>query len=122
MTGSADVARLTIRLREPSPRRLRAKLADIVQRAHAAGMQAATISDAAALPRRDAAALPRQDAQQTATISLPEGVGGTVTIADISARLRAFVVEVADLAGPQACIQLEDAGTVYELTPLPAGS
>jgi hypothetical protein len=121
MTGSADVARLTIRLREPSPRRLRAKLADIVQRAHAAGMQTAAISagmQAAALPRR----APTQDAQQTATISLPEGVGGTVTIADVPARLRAFAVEVSDMAGPQACIELDDAGTVYDLTPLPAGS
>lgn len=115
MKGSADVAWLTIQIREPSSRRLNAALAELVKRAHAFGLKAATIAQ-----RPGDVAIPRQSTRRV--ISLTDGVAGTVTIADEPEQLRAFVATVAELLGDNASIQLDIGGTVHELAALTVDS
>jgi len=107
---------LTIRLTEPNVRRLNATLAAIVDRAHACGMKAATITHP-----RGAVPVPRQTPQQTPRqISLPDGVGGTVTVAADHAKLREFVVQIGDLLGARATVEID--GTAVALDRQPVGS
>jgi hypothetical protein len=94
---------LTIRLTEPNVRRLNATLAAIVDRAHACGMKAATITHSpGAVP------VPRQTPQQTPRqVSLPDGVTGTVTVADEPTKLGEFVVQIGDLLGSETTVEID---------------
>ena len=120
MKGSADVAWLTIQIRESSSRRLNATLAELVKRAHAFGLKAATIAQPAGDVARGSTAIPRQPTRRV--ISLNDGVAGTVTIADQPEQLRAFVGTVADLVGADASIQLDVGGKVHDLAALTVDS
>jgi hypothetical protein len=103
---------LTIRLTEPNARRLNATLAAIVERAHACGLRAATITHSPGeVP------VPRQTPRQ---ISLPDGVRGTVTVADGHAKLREFVVQIGDLLRARATVEID--GTAVALDRQPVGS
>ncbi len=108
MKGTAGVAWLTIQIREPSDLRLDERLAELVTRAHAFGLKAATIAQ----PVRDAA-VPRQPTSRV--ISLPDGVAGTVTIADSPDQLRAFAAGLGDLLGVDARVELAVDGVAREL-------
>jgi hypothetical protein len=108
MKGSADVGWLTIQIRESSDRRLKARLGELVKRAHAFGLKAATIAQ----PASDAA-IPRQTTRRV--ITLADGVVGTVTIADQPDQLHAFVADVASLLGVAARVELSVDGVVREL-------
>jgi hypothetical protein len=134
MNGNEDVAWLSIRLRERDSARLTATLAEIVKRAHAYGLRAATIFHAAgegAIPRLSAPTVPAASTAPTAStvppqarkgarsISLPEGVGGTVTVADEADRLRSFVAVLGDLVPADATIRLDVAHDVYDLSRQP---
>lgn len=112
MKGSADVGWLTIQIREANDRRLAAKLAALVKRAHAFGLKAATIAQ----PAGDAA-IPRQPGRRV--IMLADGVVGTVTIADQPAQLHAFVADVAALLSADARVELTVDGEVRELDTQP---
>jgi hypothetical protein len=94
-----DVGCLTISLTEPTVHRLDTVLAAIVRRAHASGLKAATIAHPPGEPPA-----PRQRPDQ---ISLPDGVSGRVTVADRPDRLAEFVVELADLVGPRAVVEID---------------
>jgi hypothetical protein len=108
----ADIGWLTIRLTEPNARRLNATLAAIVERAHACGLRAATITHSPGeVP------VPRQTPRQ---ITLPDGVRGTVTVADLHAKLREFVVQIGDLLRARATVEID--GTAVALDRQPVGS
>lgn len=108
MTGSAGVGWLTIQIRESSERRLNARLGELVTRAHAFGLKAATIAQ----PGNDIA-IPRQPGRRV--IALPDGVVGTVTIADRPEQLDAFVADVVGLLGAGARVELIVDGVAREL-------
>ncbi len=108
MKDSADVGWLTIQIRESSERRLRARLAEVVKRAHAFGLKAATIAQ----PANDAA-IPRQTTRRVITLS--DGMVGTVTVADQPEALHAFIADVAGLLGSDARVELSVDGVVREL-------
>jgi hypothetical protein len=114
MNTSADDARLTIHLHEPDSTRLRAALSELVERAHAFGLRAATMSGS-----HDDAVIPRQFSP---TISLSDAVHGTVNISDDPERLRVFAATVSQGLAPEASIRLDIAGTVHELDRLPLKS
>ena len=99
MQTKSGVSWLTVRLTEPNVRRLNATLTAIVKRAHACGLKAATIAHAPGEPP-----VPRP---RPAQIFLPDGVSGTVTVADDPAKLREFVVQIGDLVGPDAAIEID---------------
>jgi hypothetical protein len=107
MKRSAGVGWLTVQIRESSGRRLDAKLAEVVKRAHAFGLKAATIAQPAA-----DVAIPRQTAR---VITLADDVVGTVTIADRPDQLHAFVTDIASLLGAGARFELSVDGVVREL-------
>jgi hypothetical protein len=138
-----DIGWLTIRLTEPSVRRLNATLTAIVKRAHACGLQAATIAHPPGelpvprqlsgptmptqVPRPASSQVPRQassqapsqtPAQMPRQISLPDGVSGTVTVADEHAKLREFVVQTSDLLGSDATVEIDDAAVALERQPV----
>lgn len=108
----ASIGWLTIRLTEPNARRLNTALTTIVKRAHACGLKAATIAH-----QRGDLPVPRQEPRQ---ISLPDGVTGTVTVADERGKLREFVVQISDLLGPDATVEID--GTVVAIQRQPVGS
>lgn len=108
MSGSANVGWLTIAIREPSDRRLKARLSELVKRAHAFGLKAATIAQ----PASDVA-IPRQTTHRV--INLADGVVGTVTIADQPDRLHAFVADISALLGGEARVELSVDGVVREI-------
>lgn len=119
MNGNDDVAWLTIRLRERDSGRLTAALIEIVKQAHAGGLRAATIFHApgdVSMPRLSAV----HSEKSHPSISLPDGVGGTVTIADDAERLRDFVAVLGDLVPSNAAIRIDVAHQVYDLSREPA--
>lgn len=127
MNGNDDVAWLSIRLRERDSARLTATLTEIVKRAHACGLRAATIFHAAGdvavpglyAPTVAAATLPSQAGRSAPSISLPEGVGGSVTVADEADRLRSFVAVLGDLIPDDATVRLDVAHDAYDLSRQP---
>jgi len=112
MKGSAGVGWLTIQIREPTDRRLNAKLAALVKRAHAFGLKAATIAQPAA-----DVAVPRQPGRRV--ITLADGVVGTVTIADQPDQLHAFVAAIAATLSTDTRVELAVDGVVRELDTQP---
>lgn len=114
----ADIGWLTIRLTEPNARRLNAKLTSIVKRAHGCGLKAATIAHAhGELPVQRQ----RPDHQAAGTrsqISLPDGVTGTVTVADEPAKLREFVVQLSDLLESDTTVEIDGTAVAFERQPV----
>jgi hypothetical protein len=142
-----DIGWLTIRLTEPSIRGLNATLTAIVKRAHACGLQAATIAHPPGelpaprqmsvptmptqlprqTPRQASSQTPRQASSQTPSqvpaqmprqISLPDGVSGTVTVADEHAKLREFIGQISDLLGSDATVEIDGAAVALQRQPV----
>jgi len=119
-----DIGWLTIRLTEPSVSRLDATLTAIVKRAHACGLKAATIAHTPGelpVPRPMPSPMPsKAPSQAPRQITLPDGVSGTVTVADEQSKLREFVVQISDLLGSDVTVEID--GTAVALQRQPVGS
>ncbi len=123
MQTQARVGWLSIRLTAPDDRHLDATLAAIVTRAHASGLKAATIAQPRGelpVPRQERRPTRQPPGEPPREIALPDGVSGTVTVADDPARLREFVVQVSDLLGPDAAVEID--GNVLDVKRQPVSS
>ena len=110
MQTKPAVGWLTISLTEPTARHLNTVLAAIVRRAHASGLKAATIAH----PPGE----PPASRQRPGQIVLPDGVSGRVTVADRPDRLAEFVLELADLIGPRAVVEIDGVPVECERQPV----
>ncbi len=108
MKPSAHALRMTIRLNEAGPRPTHLVATDIVARAHAAGLLAATVYPMA-LPDEGGEAAHR-------TISLSDERALTVTIIDTDEKIRAFVPQLRALLGGDEAISLDPVDGKYELS------
>ncbi|MGH8890624.1 MAG: hypothetical protein ACRDV3_12830 [Acidothermaceae bacterium] len=109
MASGAQPARLTIQFREPLPR---AVAAEIVHRAHAAGLLSATIH------RGSAARLRAVDIPAPRSLSLADEEGTTIAVIAPEHELATFAATIADVAG-KAELFIEVGRTVREFRPVP---
>ena len=128
MSTGADAARLTIQLREPSAQGYDVTAAEIVRRAHAAGMWSATILRGRARPALSGGAemIGTVPAARTSTeeppvvqrLSLSDEEGFSIAIAGREEEFAPFVRQLHDLIGDAAIVLIESRGQVHEL-PVP---
>jgi hypothetical protein len=115
-----------IRLTEPNVRRLNAKLTAIVKRAHGYGLKAATIAHAHGelpvqrqMPGQMTCQMPGLlPGEVPRLISLPDGVTGTVSVADEPAKLREFVVQLSDLLESDTTVEIDGTAVAFERQPV----
>lgn len=107
MTATPDIGWLTIHVREPTNAELAATLRAVALRASACGLRAATIAYGEGESWN-----PRQPAE---AIVVPDGVGGTVTIADAPPALHEFVHANGDVIPAEAFVRLILGDDVVEL-------